>query len=304
VYLESNNIIHNGKEQHILKQELPSKELMAYYMEKYEWTRTTYHNINWKEYGRARKRNDKIARYITKLGCCWLPTNDRMKLTEGLSDACKSCGEEETNDHLFTCNSQHTWRAGFYKRLYKHLTKTSTESQMIAIIMHGLRWHYEDYEPTIAIDDEKQHTIGWNHLFRGWVDKAWQPWHEQYIQFKYKDDAKRRDTAKQWTLYLIEFFFLEGHEVWKQRCDKVHAKNKRNETEQSRIRINSKVSALYTMAMEVGDRDRHNIFSNTLEQKQQESVSQLQRWVANTTPAIKQAAHYFNRRNIENTKDI
>ena len=58
------------------------------------------------------------------------------------------------------------------------------------------------------------------------------------------------------------------------------------------------------MAMEIGYRDRNRIFSKTLEEKQQESVNQLERWVANTTPAIKQAAHDFKRQNQEKTKDI
>ncbi len=84
-----------------------------YCMGKYAWTQTVYQQINWKEYGRARKRNYKVSRYVTKIEGCWLPTNDRMKLTEGLSEACKSCGEEETNDNLFACNSQQPWQAEF-----------------------------------------------------------------------------------------------------------------------------------------------------------------------------------------------
>ena len=88
------------------------------------------------------------------------------------------------------------------------------------------------------------------------------------------------------------------------RCDKVHAKVKRNKTEQSRLRINSKVASLYTRAMEVGYQDRDKMFSKSLEEKQQESVKQLERWVANTTPAIKMAAYDYTRRNLENTKDI
>jgi hypothetical protein len=136
VYLECNGTIHNGNEQHILRQAIPGKELREYYMAKHEWTQSTYHQVNWREFGRARKRNRKIERYVTKLCCNWLPTNDRMHLTEGISDECRSCGEEETNDHLFSCHGQATWRKEFYKRLYKHLVQTTTESFLIAVIMN------------------------------------------------------------------------------------------------------------------------------------------------------------------------
>ena len=58
------------------------------------------------------------------------------------------------------------------------------------------------------------------------------------------------------------------------------------------------------MAMEVGYRDRYHIFSKTLEDKLKESVNKLERWAANTMPAVKQAAHDFKRRTKANTKDI
>jgi hypothetical protein len=304
VYLECNGEIVNGREQQRLKKALPGKELREYYMSKHDWTHTVYNHINWKEFGRSRKRLDKISRYVTKLCCNWLPTNNRMKLTDGISDACKTCGEEEDNDHIFACNGQSEWRLAFYTRLYKHLVKTSTESQLIAVIMQGLRWHFEDHAPTVAIDEEKQHKIGWHHLFRGWIDKAWQKWQESYIQHKFPEDGKKRDTAKMWSVYLIDFMLTEGYERWKTRCDKVHEKIKRNETEQARLTINSKVTALYTVAMDVGYRDRYHIFSKTLQDKLKESVHQLQRWVAITTPAVKQAAHDFKRRTKAKTKDI
>jgi hypothetical protein len=170
--------------------------------------------------------------------------------------------------------------------------------------MNGLRWHYEDHEPTVDIENEKQHNIGWHHMFRGWIDKTWQQWQENHIQETFANNGKKRDTAKMWSVYLIEFMLNEGFEKWKVRCDIVHAKTKRNETEQNRIRIDSKVRALYDMALEVGYRDRHHIFSKTLEDKIKESVHQLERWVATTTPAIKQAVHDFKRRSKAKTKDI
>ena len=216
VYLERNGTIHTGREQSTLKNALPGSELRDYYIQKHGWSKTVYHFINWKEFGRARKRNEKISRYVTKLCCNWLPTNDRLHLTEGISDARKICGEEERNDHIFTCNGQSQWRLEFYKRLYKHLLKTTTESSLIAAaIMQGMRWHYEDHEPTVPIQDEKQQAIGWNRLFRGWIDKSWQQWQESHIQRTFPEDGKRRDTAKMWSVYLIDFMLDEGHQRWK-----------------------------------------------------------------------------------------
>ena len=201
VYLEHKGSISNRKQQQTLKNALPGDELKAYYMVKHGWTATVYHHIIWSDYGRARKRTENIARYVTKLGCNWLPTNDRMKLTDGISDACKVCGEEEDNDHIFECNGQVKWRKKFYLRLYRHLVKTDTESYLIALIMQGLPWHYEDHasDPKVAIGDEKQHSIGWKHMFRGWIDKSWIPL-SGFIAFdcaRKKNYFRRRRKKKQ-----------------------------------------------------------------------------------------------------------
>ena len=112
-------------------------------------------------------------------------------------------------------------------------------------------------------------------MFRGWIDKTWQKQHEKHIQSTWPNDGKQRDIAKMWSVHLIDFMFTEGHKRWKERCDTVHKKIKRNETEQERLRVTSKVSAIYTLAMEVGYRDRHRIFSKTLEDKLKETVYQL-----------------------------
>jgi hypothetical protein len=218
-----------------------------------------------------------------------------MKLIDGISDACKIYGEEETNDHIFACKGQSTWRLTFYTRLYKHLVKTSTESYLTTVIMQGLRWQHEDHDSTVAIDEERKTA----------PNRLVSPWQENHIQRLFPADGKKRDTAKMWSVYFIDFMFTEGYERWKAPCDKVHEKVKRNEMEQARhVVINSKVTALYTVAMDMGYRDRHHIFSKSLEDKLKESVYQLQRWVAITTPAVKQAAHDFKRRTKAKMKDI
>jgi hypothetical protein len=75
VYLEANGKICNAKEQITLKQAIPRKELTEYYRNRYGWQQATYNNINWQDYARARRQNTTPKIYVTKLCCCWLPTN-------------------------------------------------------------------------------------------------------------------------------------------------------------------------------------------------------------------------------------
>ena len=99
--------------------------------------------------------------------------------------------------------------------MYKQWTTTETKSLQTAIIMHRIRWHCEDHTPTVVFDQDKQHSITLKRIFRGWVDKIWQQWKEEWLQFKFLANTKKWDTAKQWTVYLINFFFKEGQTVWR-----------------------------------------------------------------------------------------
>ena len=148
---------------------------MAYYRKRYGWSINTQEWINWDEYGRARKRNETKKHYITGLCSCWLPSNYLMNMTEGIDPACRLCGETETTDHMFACPGRKKWRHNLYKTLCKCMARHQTAPAIIKAVLHGLRWHYEaDYQPQTQIEDEHQHDIGWNHLFRGWIDRSWQ----------------------------------------------------------------------------------------------------------------------------------
>jgi hypothetical protein len=225
-------------------------------------------------------------------------------MTEGISPKCGLCEEIETTDHLFSCSGRMSWRAQLYRDLYKYLTKNHTATILKKVIMQGLRWEYEQHDPEFELEIEHQTRIGWKHLFRGWIDKGWQTFQEKHLRATFPDDKDLLDTGKDWSLKLIEFLWHRGHKVWTDRCDKVHRKLKRAETEQQRRTADAKVTALYKHAEDVGYYDRHKLFTRSLAQKLKEPARSLQRWVVLATPAIKQAAREHSQRTIRNTQDI
>jgi hypothetical protein len=304
VYLEANGEICNAKEQITLKQAIPRKELTEYYRNRYGWQQATYNNINWQDYARARRRNTTTKIYVTKLCCCWLPTNHRMQWSEGRSNTCGICGEDETSDHLFECNGRSDWRTELYKDLFKFLSSNDTKPTLIATVLQGLRWHYEEHLPTIDISEDHQNKIGWNNLLRGWVNKHWQTQQEQHLRDRFADDKKKSEKGKSWSLHLIEWMWNRGHALWKDRCDKAHEKTGRAETAQQRSFADAKVNAIYKQAEDVGYYDRHKMFSKSLYEKLQEPVRRLQRWVELTTPAVKQAVREYSQRTRKQAQDI
>jgi hypothetical protein len=304
VYLEENGDLINANEQQRLRQAIPRSELEGYYRGRYGWSKATYKYINWEDFGRARKRNDTTKRYITALCCCWLPTNYRMEMTENVVNECKLCAESETTAHLFSCTGRTTWRNTLYGKLLKFLTTQSTAPEIIALILNGLRWHYEEHMPTVEIGESHQQSIGWEHLFRGWIDRTWQPVQEKYVRENFREDKKKIEKCKNWTLYLIEFMWAQGHELWKDRCDKVHVATGKAETEQQRRVAESQVTALYKRAEDVGHYDRSKVFGKTLDEKLEESVTLLEIWIEEAKPAVKQASREYKKRTKNQNNDI
>jgi hypothetical protein len=304
VYLNEATGVINAKEQLRLKQALPRQELKAYYRKRYNWQQSTFDNINWNDFARARKRNITTKRYVTTLCCCWLPTNHRMQWTTGRSNTCGICGDDKTSDHMFECNGCSAWRTALYKDFFKMLKSHETDPMLIATLLQGLRWHYEGHDPTIDISNDHQNKIGWNHILRGWLNTQWQKQQEKYLRETFPDNTSKRDQGKNWSLFIIEWVWKQGHTLWKTRCDMTHEKTGRAETAQQRSYAEAKVTALYQQAEDVGYYDRHKMFSKSLDDKLREPAKRLIRWVELTTPAVKQAVREFSQRTRKQAQDI
>jgi hypothetical protein len=132
----------------------------------------------------------------------------------------------------------------------------------------------------------------------------WQKQQEKYLRDNFAESTEKRDKGKNWSLFIIEWVWKQGHILWKERCDKTHEKTSRAETAQQRSYAEAKVTALYQQAEDVGYYDRHKMFSRSLTDKLREPAKRLMRWVELTTPAVKQAVREFSQRTRKQAQDI
>ena len=167
-----------------------------------------------------------------------------------------------------------------------------------------MRWHYEGHIPTMDISEDHQNKIGWDNIIRGWTNKMWQTQQEKHLRQNFPDNKTKAEKGKNWSLYLIEWLWSQGHSLWKDRCDKAHEKTGRSETAQQRSMVEAKVTALYKQAEHVGYLDRHKMFSLALKLKIKESAPRLERWLELPTPAVKQAVRDYSKRLRKQSQDI
>ena len=88
-----------------------------------------------------------------------------------------------------------------------------------------------------------------------------------------------------------------GHNTWIERCQYVHKKSEKYETDQQRRRANAIIAAFYDHQHEVSAYDRQQIFDEPIEDKLTKSAGQLLLWAEMTKPALRQAMKEFKESN-------
>ena len=97
---------------------------------------------------------------------------------------------------------------------------------------------------------------------------------------------------------MLDIIFMQhGHNTWIERCQYVHKKSEKYETDQQRRRANAIIAAFYDHQHEVSAYDRQQIFDEPIEDKLTKSAGQLLLWAEMTKPALRQAMKEFKESN-------
>ena len=120
---------------------IAGEAMHQYYLQKYDWTPTTFAKIAWEAHGREYhkyNRNNQVT--LTKFIHGWL-ANNRKSFREGrsLTPCCPLCGMEDHQEHIFQCgdNQMQQIRSGLWKKLSMDVSST-TASGYKEIFLAGL----------------------------------------------------------------------------------------------------------------------------------------------------------------------
>ena len=185
-----------------------------------------------------------------------------------------------------------------------HLTDTKTSPDLIAAIINGLDKYVQlngggrlSQTPEVQSDDSKQleycqTRIGWQHIFRGLIPLIWSNYQCEYES----KDRTEKSPRDKWTPKLIRFLHRHAYRLWTERCTQVHDSEARRETEQSRRRAETMVTAMYRHENNVGATDRAFFFDIPLQERlTTHTATTLLDWQRSSQKALNKQSKTFNR---------
>jgi hypothetical protein len=297
-YLQHNKQFVTGHEQKILLWATAEEEITDYYAKKYNWSRTTAKTIDWAAFETA-QNGTKLDHFIPKLCCSWLPTHYHLNKREGTPDECPLCQQSETTEHLFTCPKRRAQRKLFLIQFQGLLIDLRTDPKIQQEIITGIKQLVRKTdEPTQEHDNQpvsqfpaaqQQESIGWIHLYRGFLSKRWQEDQERYTAFRDTDDDDEKKKTR-WNVKVIQYLWQYAHKTWIERCQLVHDKESTRESVQARTRAVQLVTTMYRHQDSVNAQDRANIFGRSLQDRLTDtSANDLTTWYDTVLPALKRA---------------
>ena len=201
------------------------------------------------------------------------------------TNKCHLYGEPEITEHLFLCKQRGEWKQSFLANIDKELRRLETAADIRRHIVQGLEdWLFTKAIELISVD---QDAIGWYNIVRGYIALHWGTFQEKFYRQNHHDE--RYYTGSIWATALIHFIWQQGHKLWTQRRTEVHkANSESNPQNHHRQATETRVKAMYSMAMHVNANDRV-IFDKPLEERLTMRTRTLKNWVKTYTPALRQA---------------
>jgi hypothetical protein len=177
------DVIQSSGKRNTVEQAAGEYELQQYIQARHRWTLQTLQSVDWDAYNstlRSLESNTQV--FVTKLSYRWLPTRaHEAKMDEALDERC-SCGEIETQDHMWTCKEMRPKRINFLAELDCWATKHHTHEPLQRSILESFtKWANRSQSGLLA----KEYKIGMEKVMRGYIPAYWgqsQETHRQSIQ--------------------------------------------------------------------------------------------------------------------------
>ena len=202
-------------------------------MRKYDWTETTFHNIDWKAHGRKLKkltptRRTTVIKFIHR----WIVMKKhQQRVGRSNTPDCPLCGAMEERRHLFCCDNPmaQQLREHMWLKLIQNLGK-HTAAGLQQLFTSGLKMVLGATEPDthtklewpdgLRQAFEIQSLIGWDQVFYGRIAGQWEQLaHEDSIP----EDTKSRS---QWTCRAIRLCWDFEIQLWVLHNQLVHGTSK------------------------------------------------------------------------------
>jgi hypothetical protein len=266
-------------------------ELQKYLADRWEWSEEITNEMAWKEREAALALvSENFKRFIVKTSIGWLCTNHkRKKWGMASSDMCDACNEVETNNHLFQCTANASFRNDVINTVSQVANKIGTDPR----IHHDLIQLLKDPKDTMELRTNGGRvaaSAGAMNLWRGFIPL---PWVRQQRLFDLEANKKQRTEAEdRWAVKMIVALWEANFQIWDNRNSRIHdnPENQR-EREETKERMRSAKEALQSIPW--ADRA---FMEGQLHNEDVWTVETMKTWIENAQKIIRKAKSEENQR--------
>ena len=223
---------------------------------------------------------------MIKMMTGWLPVKHHLNKMSTESSHCHLCKNDETVAHLFQCQQRKQWQRQLYVQLGQYLNKIHTPTSVCQLITHHVK-------NIIQNTDDYSHFKHFT-IFAGLLPRKWK------IEFADTTNCTSMQSDT-WLKQLGQWLLTQGHELWIQRNNSLHEKEKKRSTMEHHL--NQKIRSLYTLQNEIGYHDRA-IFETPIEERLNLSHHQKMIWIETTTKTMKVSMEEFQNKKTTGQQDI
>jgi hypothetical protein len=261
-----------------------------YYQERHGWSRETFKAIGWDtQLAVLRQYTQEDQTRIIKFVHGWLPTQHR-KHKEGAapSPQCKLCMARcENNMHLFQC--KHPNMAPIQEAIQIHILSTTQDhghSELNNIMDLGMaesidRPSWTPYMENISKELKdaimEQNKIGWQQVYYGRLSNKLVRVMEQHFQKLPVNHLKY--TGERWARKLIKTIWDTMLQLWKERNDHLHQRDKAAKAETQKQRLEKRIARCYTYSQNLTATERLRWFSEPHKEMMLRDTRYLEAWV-------------------------
>ena len=305
--LQINGITITRKPNHALLEAARLQRQIPYMTGKYEWTKKTFHDIDWDVHQAALKNflpNDQMK--ITKFLLQWLPTGHRQHRESNgtYPRECALCkNPDETNNHMLCCT--HPEQCVHMENLFIDLEKLQhdmkSDRHLHEAIQSGILQcaHDPEYIPEKHLHDQsirhlidKQQKIGWHHTIYGRISKSIVQHQENMYRLNKEND--RVFTGKRWAIRLTTITWKTVLKLWKTRCELVHGRDTVTRKNHAQHTLQKRVQACYNFFSQVPANDRH-MFDATATETMDKNPQQIETWLYMVETLIRQIKKEYQK---------
>ena len=285
------------------------ESIRTYRSNKYGWDQQTWESIDWSAFEIAIKHQKPgLKRFLHRFTCEWLPVGARTKFYQHNQNAkCVSCNSvhDESCVHIFQCPNQRR-RTNLITQvtsLMTLLTKKHTYRPLMKILQQNiLQWskgdppsafqlptHPSTYDYTIQNAVSEQTSIGWNHIFKGWISTKWAIAQDEYYDERCKTDKRinrKYHNKTTWSKTVIHGLHDIAFSTWKFRNKDIYGHNKQEEEQIGLDKMKSKVRREYERRHTFPAKIQWRYFTRTIQDRVNDSVHMLQAWYENLKTAL------------------